>query len=145
VPALNGISRVAAFEGPTVPLLALYVTIGAAGVTPVEVVVAVDDCDPRFATAENLYGVPFVKPVRTHDVAGDVTVHVLAGFNTTPEASRAVTVNEVGDSPTAAATVIVARAFPATAEIVGGLSGVVPATIFEVRPVFPLSARIATW
>jgi hypothetical protein len=137
-------SRVVAFEDPTVPLLALYVTTGAAGVTPVEVVVAVDDCDPRFATAENLYGVPFVKPVITHEVAGDVTVHVFAGFNATPASSSAVTVNEVGDSPTAAATVIVARAFPATTESVGGLNGVVPATTFDASPVFPLFARIAT-
>ena len=45
---------VAVFDGPTVPPFASYVTIGAAGVTPVEVVVAVETCDPRFATAENL-------------------------------------------------------------------------------------------
>jgi hypothetical protein len=83
--------------------------------------------------------------VITQLVAGAVTVQVLAGFRATPELSRAVTVNEVGDSPTAAPTVIVARAFPATAEIVGGLNGVVPATTFDVSPVLPLKARIATW
>jgi hypothetical protein len=72
-------------------------------------------------------------------------VQVLAGLRATPELSRAVTVYEVGDSPTAAPTEIVALPFPATAEIVGELNGVVPATTFDVRPVFPFDARIATW
>ena len=99
---------------------------------------------PRFATAENLYVDPFVKPVITQLVAGAVTVQVFAGLIATPELSRAVTVNDVGDSPAAAATVIVAAAFPATAERVGGLNGVVPATTFEASPVFPFNARIAT-
>jgi hypothetical protein len=83
--------------------------------------------------------------VITQLVAGAVTEHVFAGFRATPELSRAVTVYEVGDSPAAGPTVIVAAAFPATTETVGGLSGVVPATTFEVRPAFPFSARIATW
>ena len=89
--------------------------------------------------------VPFVKPVIIQLVAGAVTVQVLAGLSATPELSRAVTVNEVGDSPTAAPTVIVALPLPATAETVGGLNGVVPATVFEASPVFPFNARIATW
>ena len=80
----------------------------------------------------------------TQLVAGAVTVQVFAGLRATPELSRAVTVNEVGDSPTAAPTVTVARPFPATAEIVGGLRGVVPGTTFEASPVFPFNARIAT-
>ena len=42
VPALNAISKVDVLDGPTVPLFALYVTIGAAGATPVAVVVAVE-------------------------------------------------------------------------------------------------------
>ena len=81
----------------------------------------------------------------THVVAGAVTVHVFPGLRATPELSRAVTVNEVGDSPAAAPTVTVALPLAATAEIVGGLNGVVPATTFDVSPVLPFSARIATW
>ena len=39
---------------------------------------------------------------------------------------------------------MVAFALPATAEIVGALSGVVPETRFEETPAFPLNARITT-
>ena len=73
-----------------------------------------------------------------------MTVHVLAGVSSTPKSSSAVTVYEVGASPAADPTVTVALVFPATAEMVGGLSGVVPEKIFEVRPVLPFNARIAT-
>ena len=73
-----------------------------------------------------------------------MTVHVLAGLSATPKSSSAVTVYEVGASPAAGPTVTVALVFPATAEIVGGLKGVVPATIFEARPVLPFKARMAT-
>ena len=132
------------FDGPTVPPFASYVTTGATGMMPVAVVVAVEDCDPRFATAENLYVVPFVNPLITQVVAGAVTVQVLAGFKATPELSKAITVNDVGDSPAAAPTVIVALPLLAAAEIVGALNGVVPAKTFDVNPVFPLFARIAT-
>ena len=80
----------------------------------------------------------------THVVAGAVTVQVFSGLRATPELSSAVTVYEVGDSPAAGPTVIVALPFPATAETVGGLNGVVPANTFDANPVLPLSARITT-
>ena len=42
VPALKAAVTVDVFDGPTVPPFASYVTIGAAGVTPVAIAVAVE-------------------------------------------------------------------------------------------------------
>ena len=71
---------------------ASYVTVNAVGVTAVAKDAAAEDAPFRFAIAENLYAVPFVSPDTTHEVAGVVTVHVLAGEIATPLLSSAVTV-----------------------------------------------------
>ena len=99
---------------------------------------------PTILRAQNSNFIPFVNPLIIQVVAGAVTVQVLAGIKATPELSKAITVNDVGDSPAAAPTVIVALPLLAAAEIVGALNGVVPAKTFDVNPVFPLFARIAT-
>jgi hypothetical protein len=57
--------------------------VGASGIP--EGVTEFDDADGEFpiefrATAVNVYAVPFVKPVMTQDVAGDVAVHVCRPF-----------------------------------------------------------------
>ena len=68
--------------------------------------------------------VPLIKPVITHDVAGDTTEQVLAGESATPEALKAVTsIEVVGPTvvPDAAAGVgvTVTSVFPAETETVG--------------------------
>ena len=99
---------------------------------------------PLIAIAENLYAVLLVNPLITHEVAGVVTVQVTGPGNATPLLLSAVTRYEVGVAPDPAVTEIVALVFPATAEMVGALSGVVPETMLEETPVFPLSARMTT-
>ena len=99
---------------------------------------------PLMATAENLYAVLLVNPFITHEVAGLVTVQVIGPASATPLLLRAVTRYEVGVAPDPAVTEIVAFAFPATAEMVGALRGVVPDTVLEETPVLPLSARMTT-
>ena len=86
----------------------------------------------------------FVNPEITQDVLGAVTVQVIGPANATPLLFSAVTKYEVGVAPAPAVTVMVAFAFPATAEIVGALSGVVAETRFEFTPSLPLNARITT-
>ena len=48
--------------------------------------------DALFATTENLYAVPFVRPSMTQLVAGGFTVQVRGPGTGLPELSRAVTV-----------------------------------------------------
>jgi hypothetical protein len=68
------------------------------------------------AVAEKVYGVPLVRPVTVHEVAGLVTVQVkLPGVD--------VTVYEAGAPPTPAATVTVDEPSPATAVGAGGVPG----------------------
>jgi hypothetical protein len=66
--------------------------VKAVGVTAVAKFAAAEEAPFKFAIAENLYAVPLVSPETTHEVAGVVTVHVLAGDNATPLLSRAITV-----------------------------------------------------
>ena len=66
--------------------------MNAVGVTAVAKDAAAEDAPFRFAIAENLYAVPFVSPDTTQEVAGVVTVHILAGEIATPLLSSAVTV-----------------------------------------------------
>jgi len=69
------------------------------------------------AVAENVYGVPLVRPVTVHEVAGLVTVQVLLS-------GVEVTVYEAGaPPPTPAATVTVAEPSPPTAVGVSGVPG----------------------
>ena len=68
------------------------------------------------AVAENVYGVPFVRPLTVHEVAGLVTVQLrLPGVE--------VTVYEAGVPPVPAATVTVADPSPPTAVGAGGVPG----------------------
>jgi hypothetical protein len=85
-----------------------------------------------------------VNPFITHEVAGLVTVQVTGPASATPLLLSAVTRYEVGVAPDPAVTEIVAFAFPATAEMVGALRGVVPETVLDETPVLPLSARMTT-
>ena len=87
-----------------------------AGVTGVDVA-AVEVPVAFVAVALNVYAVPFVNPRITHDVAGEITVHV-------PGAGEAVTTKEVGAPPLLdAATVIVALPSPLAAETLLGEAG----------------------
>jgi len=73
--------------------------------------------DPLLAVVVNVYDVPFVRPVTTHDVAGTVTVHV-------PPPGDAVTVYDVGAPPEpGATTVTVACPSPTTTAGAPGVSG----------------------
>jgi hypothetical protein len=74
------------------PFTTLYVTTNGCGVDVVDVTAAALVPVWLFATTENLYSVPFVKPAILHVVAGAVTVHVRGPGTGLPEASSAVTV-----------------------------------------------------
>jgi hypothetical protein len=78
------------------------------------------------AVAEKVYGVPVVRPVTVHDVAGLVTVQVRPS-------GVEVTVYEAGAPPVPALTVTVADVAPATAAAgVGGVPGAaIGLTLFD--------------
>jgi len=71
-------------------------------------------------------------------------MQVIGPASATPLLLSAVTRYEVGVAPDPAVTETVALVFPAIAEIVGALSGVVPETVLEEIPVLPLIARMTT-
>jgi hypothetical protein len=78
----------------------------AIGVALEEAVEALEVPAPFVAVAENLYAVPFVKLVITHEPLAPVTGQVLAGERAFPELSSAVTVYEVGVPPLLGATTV---------------------------------------
>ena len=88
------------------------------------------------AVAENVYGVPLVRPVTVHEVAGLVTVQVRP-----PGAD--VTVYEAGAPPVPGATVTVAEPSPATAVGVSGVPGAVIVGLTELEEPDPLDVPVA--
>ena len=101
-------------------------TVGgiATGVALEDAVELLEEPAPFVAMAENLYAVPFVKPVITHEPLVPVTVQIFAGDSAVPEVSSAVTVYEEGLPPVlGATTVTVTSPSPATAVGVPGVPG----------------------
>ena len=90
----------------------------ATGVTPADATDSLELASPFFAVDVNVYAVPLANPVTMHDVAGDVTVQVLA------ESSTVVTTYDVGVTPVPAVTETVACPSPATTVGAGGVPGV---------------------
>ena len=83
------------------------------------------------AVAVKVYGVPLVRPVTVHEVAGTVTVHVAPP-------GLAVTAYVTGVPPEPAATVTVAWPLPATAVGAGGVPGGTASAPLHIAPVvFP--------
>ena len=73
---------------------------------------------PLVAVVLNVYATPFVSPLTTHEPDDPVTVQVFVASPT------AVTVNDCGVGPAAAATVTVALELPDTAVGAGGVLGI---------------------
>ena len=87
------------------------------GVTEFEAAEASEVPSAFVAVAVNVYAVPFVKPVTSHDVAGTVTVHDF-------ESGELVTVYVTGVPPVVGATTVtVAAPVPATAVGAPGVPG----------------------
>ena len=88
------------------------------GVTEEDATEALEEASPFLAVDVNVYAVPLVNPVTTHDVAGEVTVHVLE------VSSTVVTTYDVGVTPVPAVTETVACPSPAAGVGAGGVPGV---------------------
>ena len=134
-------NEVTVYDAGAPPLPAATVTVadpspatavGTSGVPGASIGLTLFDADDPLevpaavvAVAENVYGVPFVRPVTVHEVAGLVTVQVrLPGVE--------VTVYEAGAPPVPAATVTVAEPSPPTAVGVGGVPGAaIGLTLFD--------------
>lgn len=69
------------------------------------------------AVAVKVYAVPFVNPVTTHELAGEVTVHVA------PPGAAVTRYDVTGPPPAPGATDTVALALPARAEVTDGVAG----------------------
>ena len=95
---------------------------------------------PFVAVAVKVYAVPFVKPLTTHDVAGDVTVHVA------PPGDAVTVYDVIGDPPllAGATTVTLAVSLPGTTYPIDGAPGVVRGVTEVVAAVEAPAAFTAT-
>jgi hypothetical protein len=120
---VGGVSETVADPFPIVAVTPVGTPGFPAGLTDAE------DAEPvllpvaLFATVENEYEVPLVRPVIVQEVAGDITMQVAPPGD-------AVTVYEVGAPPDEGATTVIV-AFPSPAETVGA-PGVPGAATFQI-------------
>ena len=110
------------------------------GVTDDDGAEDVDVPAPLVAVAVKVYAVPFVRPLTTHDVAGDVTVHVA------PPGDAVTVYDVIGDPPllAGATTVTLAVSLPGTTYPIEGASGVVRGVTEVVAAVEAPAAFTAT-
>lgn len=95
---------------------------------------------PLVAVAVKVYAVPFVNPLTTHEVAGEVTVHVA------PPGDAVTVYDVIGDPPllAGATTVTLAVSLPGTTYPIDGAPGVVRGVTEVVAAVEAPAAFTAT-